>query len=52
MSKINTNTNIFGLIKMGEYKYIKNPDSAYRKERESYINRKFNSFYKGINRIP
>ena len=39
-------------MKVSGLELIKNPDSEYRKERESYIIRKFNSFYKGINRIP
>ena len=28
------------------------PDSEYRKEGESYIIRKLNTYYKGINRLP
>ena len=31
---------------------VKKNDTEYRKERESYLIRKFNSFYKGINRMP
>ena len=31
---------------------IKNLNSLYRKERESYLIRKFNAFYKGINKKP
>ena len=31
---------------------VKKMDTNYRKERESYIIRKFNTFYKGINRMP
>ena len=39
-------------MKVSGLELIRNPDSEYRKERESYIIRKFNTFYKGINRIP
>ena len=31
---------------------VKSSDPFYRKERESYLIRKFNTFYKGMNRLP
>ena len=31
---------------------MKNNDQQYRKERESYLIRKFNAFYKGMNKCP
>ena len=31
---------------------VKNMDPSYRKERESYHIRKFNTYYHGINRMP
>ena len=31
---------------------VHSSDPFYRKERESYLIRKFNTYYKGINRLP
>ena len=31
---------------------VKSTNTQYRKERESYLIRKFNAFYKGINKSP
>ena len=31
---------------------MKTPEEVYRKEREKYLINKFNTFYRGINRMP
>ena len=31
---------------------VRSRDPMYRKERESYLIRKFNTYYKGMNRLP
>jgi hypothetical protein len=31
---------------------MKTSDESYRKERERYLINKFNTYYKGINRMP
>jgi hypothetical protein len=41
-----TDMKVIGLEK------VRSKDQMYRKERESYLIRKFNTFYKGMNRLP
>ena len=39
-------------IEVSDIEQPKSSDTEYRKERESYIIRKFNSYYSGMNRMP
>jgi hypothetical protein len=39
-------------MKVTGIELVKKIDTQYRKERESYLIRKYNSYYQGINRMP
>ena len=49
---VNLPGHCLGDLKVTGLKRVIKPDIEYRKEKESYIIRKFNSFYRGINRLP
>ena len=39
-------------VKIRILKKVRKQDTSYRKERERYLIKKFNTYYKGINRMP